>query len=109
MAIERIRGRKLQEQRKRIWLANPLCAHCKRITVYPSGFELDHKVALMNGGTNDDSNMQVLHPGCHVSKTNKDLGYKPKPTIGADGWPAQGAPEASDQARTSRWKRAERG
>jgi 5-methylcytosine-specific restriction protein A len=106
MAIERIRGRKLQEQRLRVWLANPLCAHCKRITVYPSGFEMDHIIALTNDGTNNDSNMQVLHLDCHVAKTNADLGYEPKVATGSDGWPVEQSQAAST---TARWKRAAKG
>lgn len=106
MTIERLRGRKLQEQRNRIWLLNPLCARCGIVTIFPSGFELDHIVALTNGGTNDDDNMQVLHLDCHEEKTNEDLGYKPRVEIGEDGWPVE---KTSTQNRTARWKRAERG
>ena len=79
---------------------------CQLVTVYPSGFELDHIVALTNGGTNDDSNMQVLHPECHETKTNADLGYTPRVETGADGWPVE---KTAVQNRTARWKRAERG
>ncbi|WP_426195082.1 HNH endonuclease signature motif containing protein [Massilia sp. DWR3-1-1] len=106
MAIERLRGRALQVQRHRVWLLDPCCAVCRRLCRFPSGFELDHKVALTNGGTNDDENMQVLCHEDHESKTNADLGYQPKPTIGADGWPVEATPE---QSRTARWKRAGRG
>jgi len=40
-------------------------------------FELDHKVALLNGGADVDENCQVLcigPDGCHHRKTQVDLG-----------------------------------
>lgn len=92
--------------RKRIWLIDPLCGHCRLITVYPSGFELDHRIALTNGGTNDDSNLQVLHHECHEAKTNADLGYAPKIATGADGWPVE---QSDGQMRSARWARAAKG
>jgi 5-methylcytosine-specific restriction endonuclease McrA len=105
-----LRGRALQRQRERIWLRDQgLCARCGRVTTFPSGFELDHKVALANEGTNDDSNMQLLCPSpCHEEKTNEDLGYTPKVATGLDGWPVD---EPVDEARqrTARWKRVARG
>jgi 5-methylcytosine-specific restriction protein A len=107
MTIERLRGRALQQQRERIWLQDPRCARCGLVTAFPSGFELDHKIALANDGTNDDSNMQVLHHECHEKKTNEDLGYKPKVAIGLDGFPVESEP-GSVRRRTARWKRAGR-
>ena len=32
-------------------------------------YEIDHRIALANGGTDDDSNLQVLCEGCHLIKT----------------------------------------
>lgn len=109
MSIERLRGRALQRQRERVWLRDQgLCARCGLITTFPSGFELDHRVALANEGTNDDSNMQILHHECHEAKTNEDLGYAPKVATGADGWPVEDAPDSA-RSRTARWKRVARG
>jgi 5-methylcytosine-specific restriction endonuclease McrA len=108
VTVERLRGRALQRQRERIWLRDHgVCARCGRVTTFPSGFELDHKVALANDGTNDDDNMQILHHECHEAKTNEDLGYEPKVAIGADGWPVEDkGPADSTRRRTVRWKRA---
>lgn len=93
----RLRGRKLQARRLRVWTADPCCAVCGKLTSYPSGFELDHKVPLFKGGEDTDENCQVLcvniggrSPGCHEHKTASDLGYQLKVEIGLDGWPVEG-------------------
>lgn len=77
----RLRGRALQARRKRIWSLNPCCAICGRVTSYPRGFELDHRVPLHAGGPDTDENCQVLcvhfaaageKAGCHADKTRAD-------------------------------------
>lgn len=81
----RMTGRKLQERRLRVWSADPHCAHCGTLTVYPYGFELDHKVSLFDGGEDTDANTQILcasrdasgrKTGCHDIKTRKEMGYR---------------------------------
>lgn len=92
---QRITGRRLQARRHRIWRASPYCAMCGRLTDWPYGFELDHVVALANGGADIDANCQVLcvsidggvKAGCHIDKTAQDLGRKPRAQTGVDGWP----------------------
>jgi 5-methylcytosine-specific restriction endonuclease McrA len=32
-------------------------------------YEVDHRVALFNGGSNDESNLVALCPHCHRKKT----------------------------------------
>ncbi|MEV8518660.1 HNH endonuclease signature motif containing protein [Dyella marensis] len=79
---KRITGRALQRRRQRIWTQDPRCAHCGRVTEYPSGFELDHRVPLHQGGDDVDSNCQVLcagPDGCHARKTAGDAGRRPDP------------------------------
>ena len=82
MATERIRGRRLQERRLRVWSANPHCAMCGKLVPYPAGFELDHMVSLDAKGDDTDENCQVLcidvggKVGCHRKKTAQDMGYK---------------------------------
>lgn len=86
----RLRGRKLQERRLKVWSKDPRCAQCGKLTAYPSGFQLDHKIALTNGGKDTEDNTQVLcigPTGCHDKKTAQDLGYKQPVRIGEDGWP----------------------
>ncbi len=90
----RLRGRKLQAARLRIWSNDPHCARCRKLVAYPHGFELDHITALhKEGSTNDDDNMQVLcvelrdgiKTGCHVIKTNEDFGRKERAKFDAQG------------------------
>jgi len=90
----RIRGRKLQERRLRVWSKDPRCASCRRLTEFSArlghGFELDHIVALTNGGPDTEANCQVLCTGpgsCHERKTEQDLGHRHAVRIGEDGWP----------------------
>ena len=93
---QRIRGRALQVLRNRLLCANPMCAMCK----VAAATELDHIVALSNGGGNDDDNLQCLCAECHETKTLADLGQKPRMDIGIDGWPVPAVP------RGHRWRRA---
>jgi 5-methylcytosine-specific restriction endonuclease McrA len=44
------------------------CGNCKTKLSYT--FEVDHIIALKNGGTNDASNLVALCPGCHREKTS---------------------------------------
>ncbi len=85
LSATRMTGRKLQERRLRVWSANPHCALCGMLTVYPYGFELDHVVSLHDGGADTDENSQVLcvsrdahgrKAGCHDVKTRQDMGYR---------------------------------
>lgn len=82
----RLRGRKLQARRLRVWTANPYCAcGCGRLTEYPDGFQLDHKVPLYKGGEDTDENCQVLTPECHDKKTMQDMGFKERVEFDASG------------------------
>lgn len=90
----RLRGRKLQAARLRIWARDPHCAMCRKLVAYPAGFELDHKQALHKDGSNDDDNMQVLcvertpdgiKSGCHIKKTAIDCGYAERAQFDASG------------------------
>lgn len=96
----RMRGRKLQERRLRVWTKDPHCAMCRRLVEFSArpgkGFELDHIEPLKaDGGKGEDTddNCQVLcngPQGCHRTKTAKDMGFKERRAVGPDGWPAEG-------------------
>jgi 5-methylcytosine-specific restriction endonuclease McrA len=76
-AVPRIRGRAAQELRRRTWLRNPLCAECGQPTI-PPAFEVDHRQSLQAGGTNDDSNLAVVHIDCHKAKTAREAASAPR-------------------------------
>jgi 5-methylcytosine-specific restriction enzyme A len=84
---QRIRGRKLIERRALWFMQHPLCVMCKREGRVSMATELDHIVALANGGKDDETNLQGLCADHHRIKTNNDLGYKPVRAIGSDGVP----------------------
>lgn len=78
VAERRITGYTNQLRRFRIWRRDPHCQMCGRLVDYPTGFELDHKVPLFQGGPDTDENCQVLcvwwdtdgkKRGCHAIKT----------------------------------------
>ena len=73
---DRIRGRALMTLRARHFRENPLCVMCLENNRVTLAAELDHIVALTNGGTNDDDNYQGLCRPCHEAKTLADLGIK---------------------------------
>ena len=100
---ERIRGRKWMAIRSRIMARDcNLCQSCKKQGKLTLATEIDHIKALANGGSNDDDNLVAICASCHETKTNDDLGYKPKVTTGLDGWPI---PE--EVSNIPRWRRAE--
>lgn len=72
--VKRMTGRKLQDRRLKMWSANPYCVECKRLTVYPDGFQLDHIIPLYLAGEDTEDNCQVLCIECHDKKTQRDLG-----------------------------------
>ena len=43
------------------------CGTCN--SILDETYEVDHRVALFNGGSNDMSNLVALCPGCHRKKT----------------------------------------
>lgn len=49
--------------------------------------QVDHIIALVNGGDNSDTNQRLLCVKCHDDKTRLDLGYKKKHTYALDGFP----------------------
>ena len=87
MATDRLRGRKGVERRKRWLEENPLCVECKKLDQVTAATVPDHIVALVNGGADDETNLQSLCDDHHRQKTARDMGYTPRRTTGPDGWP----------------------
>ena len=65
-----------KEERNDIYESSKECKMCK-VKLTKSKMQLDHIVALANGGTNELTNIQVLCMACHGDKTKseKDIGY----------------------------------
>lgn len=85
----RMRGRKLQARRLRVWQTDPHCAVCRSLTDITTGtarpFQLDHITALVNGGEDADDNCQVLCINCHDKKTQVDMGRKERQSFDSMG------------------------
>jgi 5-methylcytosine-specific restriction endonuclease McrA len=60
------------ERAKAYAAADGHCANCRRKIRTGEDWDLDHRIALENGGTNDLENMQVLCEFCHGMKTSDD-------------------------------------
>ncbi len=54
--------------------ANGHCEKCTRKIPHADEWDLDHRVSLSRGGTNEDENMQVLCSWCHDDKTDGSEG-----------------------------------
>jgi len=67
------RGSMTEQRIARIFAANNGHCHvCKR-KLYPADdYEIDHIIALENGGTDDDANLAPCCEGCHILKTAGD-------------------------------------
>lgn len=86
---ERLRGRAGVARRARWLSAHPLCEHCLKLNparITPAT-DVDHVIALKNGGVDDESNVQSLCGDHHKKKTASDLGYKPRYGADQSGWP----------------------
>jgi 5-methylcytosine-specific restriction protein A len=64
-----------------------LCQVCKAADAR----HVDHITPKAKGGTDDPDNLQAICEACHTVKTDREAaegqGRRPRPTIGADGWP----------------------
>jgi 5-methylcytosine-specific restriction enzyme A len=63
------------------------CGECVKLGRVRIATEVDHVIPVAKGGGDDPSNLRAIAHECHVVKTQTDEGHKPKPRIGADGWP----------------------
>ena len=91
LQTQRMRGRAAVERRERWLRDHPLCVECERQGRVTAATVPDHIVALVNGGSDTEDNLQSLCEEHHRIKTAKDLGYTARPKIGLDGWPEETA------------------
>ncbi|WP_407280595.1 HNH endonuclease signature motif containing protein [Aromatoleum evansii] len=60
-------------KRRACWLReHPLCVECEKLGLVTAATEVDHVVALADGGADDDSNLQSLCGDCHKVKTARE-------------------------------------
>lgn len=83
----RTRGRKCQTRSARMAGRQPFCVNCLEQGRHRVATETDHIVALVNGGSDNEENLQRLCADCHKDKTAVDMGREPRQRIGVDGWP----------------------
>lgn len=92
MRLTRISGRRLLRIREDYRQLQPLCERCikrepPRVRLWT---ELDHRIALVNGGADfdvDPGQRQGLCDECHAEKTAEDLQRGPSRGADASGWP----------------------
>lgn len=89
--MKRLQGRRAVEVRAAFLRQHPLCLHCQREGRATPATEVDHVVALVNGGGDVDSNKQPLCKEHHMAKTREDLGHKPRSGCDANGLPIDAA------------------
>lgn len=65
----RIRGRKLQRMRDRLFDKQPLCVHCLQVGRTRVATIRDHVIPLAEGGRDDETNEQPLCQECSDIKT----------------------------------------
>jgi 5-methylcytosine-specific restriction protein A len=85
--VERLRGRRGVEQRKRRLRAEPLCRLCREQGRTTIATVPDHIKPLAKGGTDTDDNIRCLCAECHHKVTREEFGHRKRVEIGADGWP----------------------
>lgn len=67
------RQKRSVSEAKKKYVASQQAWRCGRCaTLLDATYEVDHKVALMHGGTNEVSNLEALCPNCHRKKTTQD-------------------------------------
>lgn len=64
--------------RDRIISRHPCCHLCGQPIQTGQRWDLDHVIALINGGENRESNLRPAHTKCHKDKTARDVAEKAK-------------------------------
>lgn len=73
------RGSMTLQRRARIFEASGgRCAICTRKLGPQDDYDIDHRIALECGGTDDETNLQVVCDWCHRDKTSDDHGKAAK-------------------------------
>ena len=78
----------------------PANLHPHQLARQDGAFEIDHKVPLARGGTNDYRNLQVLCLPCHDGKTNADGKFGPMTNMTDREWRQAGRPQNWERKRS---------
>jgi 5-methylcytosine-specific restriction protein A len=71
--VKRPRGRVGMAQRQRRLAAEPLCRDCFEAGITRKSEEVDHIIALADGGLDADENIRCLCKSCHAARTQERL------------------------------------
>lgn len=85
----RITGYAWMRIREQVLRLEPVCYICKIKGRATLATEVDHVIALINGGSNDIKNLKGICQPCHTAKTRKDMGWRDRPEIDVTGWPIE--------------------
>lgn len=69
---KRMTGRPWMRLRRLVMKEEPLCRHCTVLGKVRATYEVDHILPLVDGGTDDRSNLQGLCWSCHQTKTRNE-------------------------------------
>lgn len=78
-----------------------LCVPCRKQGLVTEAKQVDHILPKEKGGTDDLENLQSICIPCHEEKTLRDVGHRPRPTIGLDGWPEEKPRGGGGRGKTS--------
>jgi 5-methylcytosine-specific restriction enzyme A len=70
--LPRIRGRKLQQLRARLFARQPWCVTCLTVGRQSRATIRDHTIPLAEGGRDDETNEQGLCAACSTVKTEAE-------------------------------------
>lgn len=72
-----------------------MCQPCLTAGRPTPATQVDHIIPKAKGGTDDPDNLQAICTDCHDAKSAREAAeaqgraYRPKVTIGLDGWPTE--------------------
>lgn len=85
--VKRLRGRRLQDRRRRMLRENPLCEQCASAGRVTAATQLDHLIPLHLGGADEESNLQRLCDDCHDAKTRQEAAERSGRIPSRQPWP----------------------
>ena len=89
--------------------ANGICHCCNLPIKVPfETWDADHRIALINGGENRESNLAPAHSHCHIKKTRQDVAEKAKVASVRGSISAQSARHQSFPARNNQSRHSQR-